>query len=147
MESKKLKFVYQVKPNKKIECEKTIKERLEIMEAYTESSNIPKAIRKIRCLADIVAQTLYAYTEEIKYTEDPNLREFARMFRDFKDDAYVMIGCHLSTLEDATKCMYLGTHLEVVGSAITRPYITVKHFIDLLNVYQTNWRDAERSKH
>ncbi|HEX9025042.1 MAG TPA: putative N-acetylmannosamine-6-phosphate 2-epimerase [Clostridium sp.] len=121
----------------------------EIPEAiiFADVSNYDEAKRAIELGADIVAPTLYGYTEETKHIEEPNLREFARMCRDFKDDAYVMMEGHLYTPEDAMKCLYLGAHSVVVGSAITRPHLIAKRFVDLLGGYQDNWRDAERSKH
>ncbi|PRR81504.1 N-acetylmannosamine-6-phosphate 2-epimerase [Clostridium vincentii] len=121
----------------------------EIPEAiiFADVSNYDEAKRAVELGADIVAPTLYGYTEETKNIEEPNLREFARMCRDFKDDAYVMMEGHLYTPEDAMKCIYLGAHSVVVGSAITRPHLTAKRFVDLLNGYQSNWREAERSKH
>lgn len=121
----------------------------EIPEAiiFADVSNYEEAKRAIELGADIVAPTLYGYTEETKNIEEPNLREFARMCRDFKDDAYVMMEGHLYTPEDAMKCLYLGAHAVVVGSAITRPHLTAKRFVDLLSGYQNNWRDSERSKH
>lgn len=114
---------------------------------FADVSNYDEAKKAIELGADIVAPTLYGYTEETKNIEEPNLREFARMCRDFKDDAYVMMEGHLYTPEDAMKCLYLGAHAVVVGSAITRPHLTAKRFVDLLSGYQNNWRDAERSKH
>lgn len=114
---------------------------------FADVSNYDEAKRAIELGADIVAPTLYGYTEETKHIEEPNLREFARMCRDFKDDAYVMMEGHLYTPEDAMKCLYLGAHSVVVGSAITRPHLIAKRFVDLLGGYQDNWRDAERSKH
>lgn len=54
---------------------------------------------------------------------------------------------HIYTPEDAIKCLYLGAHAVVVGSAITRPHLTAKRFTDLMSGYRSNWRDAERSKH
>jgi len=114
---------------------------------FADVSNYDEAKRAIELGADIVAPTLYGYTEETKHIEEPNLREFARMCRDFKDDAFVMMEGHLYTPEDAMKCIYLGAHSVVVGSAITRPHLTAKRFVDLLGGYQDNWRDAERSKH
>lgn len=123
--------------------------KAEIPEAiiFADVSNYDEAKRAIELGADIVAPTLYGYTEETKHIEEPNLREFARMCRDFKDDAYVMMEGHLYTPEDAMKCLYLGAHSVVVGSAITRPHLTAKRFVDLLSGYQNNWRDSERSKH
>jgi len=121
----------------------------EIPEAiiFADISNYEEAKRAIENGADIVAPTLYGYTEETKDIEYPDLREFARMCRDFKDDVYMMMEGHLYTPEDAMKCLYLGAHAVVVGSAITRPHLTAKRFVDLLSGYQDNWREAEKRKH
>lgn len=97
--------------------------------------------------ADIVGPTLYGYTKETKEIEMPDLREFAKMCRDLKDEAYVMMEGHIYTPEDAMKCIYLGAHAVVVGSAITRPHLTAKRFVDLLSGYQNDWRTDERRKH
>lgn len=121
----------------------------EIPEAiiFADVSNYDEAKRAIENGADIVAPTLYGYTKETSHIEEPNMREFARMCRDFKDDAYVMMEGHIYTPEDAMKCIFLGAHSVVVGSAITRPHLTAKRFVDLLTGYQNNWRDAEKAKH
>ena len=97
--------------------------------------------------ADIVGPTLYGYTEATKHIEQPDLREFARMCRDFKDKAYVIMEGHIYSPEDAMKCIFLGAHSVVVGSAITRPHLITKRFTASLTGYQNNWREAERSKH
>lgn len=114
---------------------------------FADVSNYDEAKRAVELGADIVAPTLYGYTKETAHIEQPNLREFARMCRDFKDEAYVMMEGHIYTPEDAIKCLYLGAHAVVVGSAITRPHITAKRFVDLINGYQCNWREAERRRH
>ncbi len=114
---------------------------------FADVSTLDEARRAVDMGADIVAPTLYGYTEATKHIEEPNMREFARMCREFKDDAYVMMEGHIYTPEDAMKCLYLGAHAVVVGSAITRPHLTAKRFVDLLSGYQNNWRDAERSRH
>lgn len=121
----------------------------EIPEAiiFADVSNYEEAKRAIEHGADIVAPTLYGYTKETAHIEGADYREFGRMCRDFKDDAYVMMEGHLYTPEDAMKCIYLGAHSVVVGSAITRPHLTAKRFVDLLSGYQNNWRDAEKAKH
>jgi len=121
----------------------------EIPEAiiFADVSTYDEAKRAIELGADIIAPTLYGYTEETKHIEEPNIRDFARMCRDFKDEAYVMMEGHLYTPEDAMKCIFLGAHSVVVGSAITRPHLITQRFVDLLNGYKTNWREAERSKH
>lgn len=114
---------------------------------FADVSNYDEAKHAIENGADIVVPTLYGYTKETAHIEGPDLREFARMCRDFKDDAYVMMEGHLYTPEDAMKCIFLGAHSVVVGSAITRPHLTAKRFVDLLSGYQNNWRDAEKAKH
>lgn len=121
----------------------------EIPEAiiFADVSNYEEAKRAVELGADIVGPTLYGYTEETKDIEQPDLREFARMCRDFGDEVCMMMEGHVYTPEDAMKCLYLGAHSVVVGSAITRPHLITKRFVDLISGYQNNWREAERSKH
>lgn len=121
----------------------------EIPEAiiFADVSNYEEAKRAVEMGADIVGPTLYGYTEETKHIESPDLREFARMCRDFGDQVCMMMEGHVYTPEEAMKCIYLGAHSVVVGSAITRPHLITKRFVDLLSGYQNNWREAERSKH
>ena len=121
----------------------------EIPEAiiFADVSNYEEAVRAVEMGADIVGPTLYGYTEATKHIEQPDLREFARMCRDFKGKAYVIMEGHIYSPEDAMKCIFLGAHSVVVGSAITRPHLITKRFTDLLTGYQNNWREAERSKH
>jgi len=121
----------------------------EIPEAliFADISTYEEGVRAIKLGADIVGPTLYGYTEATKHIEVPDVREFARMCRDFKDKAYVIMEGHIYTPDDAMKCLYLGAHAVVVGSAITRPHLITKRFVDLLSGYQNNWREDERSKH
>ncbi len=114
---------------------------------FADVSNYEEAKRAVELGADIVGPTLYGYTEETKDIEQPDLREFARMCRDFGDEVCMMMEGHVYTPEDAMKCLYLGAHSVVVGSAITRPHLITKRFVDLISGYQNNWREAERSKH
>lgn len=114
---------------------------------FADVSNYEEAARAVELGADIVGPTLYGYTEQTKQIEEPDLREFARMCRDFGDRAYMIMEGHIYSPEDAIKCLYLGAHAVVVGSAITRPHLTTKRFTDLMGGYRSNWRDAERSAH
>lgn len=114
---------------------------------FADVANYDEATRAIEMGADIVGPTLYGYTAETKHIELPDLREFARMCRDFKDKAYVIMEGHIYTPEDAMKVLFLGAHSVVVGSAITRPHLITKRFVDLLTGYQSNWREAEVAKH
>ena len=126
-------------------------------------ANSPEQIRAIKEKVDLpmiglykiwhddtdvfITPTLYGYTKETASIEYPDLREFARMCRDMGDEAYFVMEGHIYSPEDAIKCLYLGAHSVVVGSAITRPHLTAKRFVDLMSGYQNNWRDAEKSKH
>ncbi len=114
---------------------------------FADVADYDEAKRAVEFGADIIGPTLYGYTAETKHIEAPDYREFARMCRDFKNDAYIIMEGHLYTPEDAMKCIYLGAHAVVVGSAITRPHLTAKRFVDLLSGYQNNWRDSERASH
>ena len=126
---------------------KTVKKAIPEAIIFADVSTYEEAKVAIENGADIVAPTLYGYTKDTKDIEEPNMREFARMCRDFKDDAYVMMEGHIYSPEDAIKCLYLGAHAVVVGSAITRPHLTTKRFNDLIEKYTDNWRESERSKH
>lgn len=114
---------------------------------FADVSNYDEAKRAVEMGADIVGPTLYGYTEKAKSIEEPDLREFAKMCRDFGNRTCMVMEGHIYTPEDAMKCLYLGAHSVVVGSAITRPHLTTKRFVDLISGYQNNWRDAEKSKH
>ena len=114
---------------------------------FADVSNFEEAKRAAQMGADIVAPTLYGYTEETKHIEEPDMRAFAKMCRELGDQVSIMMEGHIYTPEDAMKCLYLGADAVVVGSAITRPHLIPKRFTDLLGGYQDNWREAERSKH
>lgn len=114
---------------------------------FADVSNYEEAARAVEMGADIVGPTLYGYTEETKHITSPDLREFARMCRDFGDKAFMIMEGHIYTPEDAVKCLYLGADAIVVGSAITRPHLIAKRFVDLISGLQDDWRAAERAKH
>lgn len=126
---------------------------LEVKEAIPEAiifadvSNYDEAVRAVELGADIVGPTLYGYTADTKEIEGPDLREFARMCRDLGDETYIIMEGHVYTPEDAMKCLYLGAHAVVVGSAITRPHYITKRFTDLISGYQNDWRGEERRAH
>ncbi|GCA66265.1 putative N-acetylmannosamine-6-phosphate 2-epimerase [Mediterraneibacter butyricigenes] len=124
-----------------------VKEALPEAIIFADVSTYEEAKRALELGADVIGPTLYGYTRQTKDIEQPDLREFARMCRDFGDQAYLIMEGHIYTPEDAIKCLYLGAHAVVVGSAITRPHLTAKRFVDLISGYQNNWREEERKKH
>ena len=94
---------------------------------FADVSNLEEAKHASANGAEIVAPTLYGYTKETAHC--------------------VMMEGHIYSPEDAMKCIFIGCHSVVVGSAITRPHYVTKRFVDCLGKYQNNWRDAERAKH
>lgn len=121
----------------------------EIPEAiiFADVSNYDEAKLAVEMGADIVGPTLYGYTEETKNITGPDLREFARMCCDLGDRAFMIMEGHIYTPEDAVKCLYLGADAVVVGSAITRPHLIAKRFVDLISGLRDDWRIAEKAKH
>lgn len=124
-----------------------VKEALPEAIIFADVSTYAEAKRALELGADVIGPTLYGYTRQTKDIEQPDLRGFARMCRDFGNQAYLIMEGHIYTPEDAIKCLYLGAHAVVVGSAITRPHLTAKRFVDLISGYQNNWREEERKKH
>jgi N-acylglucosamine-6-phosphate 2-epimerase len=124
-----------------------VKEKYPDLITFADVSNLEEGRRAVENGADIVAPTLYGYTAETYNIEGPDFRMFGEFCRELGDDVYVMMEGHIYTPEDAMKCVFLGAHAVVVGSAITRPHLTAARFVDLLSGYQHNWRDAEKAKH
>ena len=114
---------------------------------FADVSNIEEARRASDNGADIVAPTLYGYTQETANIEGADYRMVARMCREMEGKAVVIMEGHLYTPEDAIKCIFVGCHAVVVGSAITRPHYVAKRFVDALSGYQDDWRKAEKAKH
>lgn len=124
-----------------------VKEKYPDLITFADVSNLEEGRRAVENGADIVAPTLYGYTAETSNIEGPDFRMFGEFCRELGNDAYIMMEGHIYTPEDAMKCVFLGAHSVVVGSAITRPHLTAARFVDLLSGYQHNWRDAEKAKH
>lgn len=133
--------------NRAIDLLPQVKKKYPMIPVFADVSNVEEATLAIEYGADIVAPTLYGYTKETEHIEGADYRMFAKFCRLFNDKAYVMMEGHVYTPEDAMKCIFLGAHAVVVGSAITRPHLIAARFVDLLSGYQANWREAEKAKH
>lgn len=114
---------------------------------FADCSTIEEAKRASLHGAHIVAPTLYGYTKETAHIEGADYRMVASMCREIGDDACVIMEGHLYTPEDAMKCIFVGCHAVVVGSAITRPHYVAKRFVDALSGYQDDWRKVEKAHH
>lgn len=130
-----------------LELLKEVKQKYPDIPIFADICTVEEALEAIKYGADIVAPTLHGYTQATKHIEGPDFREFARMCREVGDKAYVIMEGHIYTPEDAIKCLFLGAHAVVVGSAITRPQLITKRFTEAMGKYQDNWRDAETASH
>jgi N-acylglucosamine-6-phosphate 2-epimerase len=99
---------------------------------FADISTYDEAERAVSLGADIVAPTLYGYTKETAAAGQPDLQAFARMCRDFTGKAYVFMEGRVNTPEDAANYIKLGAHAVVVGSAITRPHLIAREFVNAL---------------
>lgn len=133
--------------NRAIDLLPLVKKKYPNIPVFADVSNVEEATLAVEYGADIVAPTLYGYTKETEHIEGADYRMFAEFCRLFNEKAYVMMEGHVYTPEDAMKCIFLGAHAVVVGSAITRPHLIAARFVDLLSGYQANWREAEKAKH
>jgi len=97
--------------------------------------------------ADIIAPTLFGYTPQTIDKEPPDWRGFAALCELCKGKAKVIMEGHIYTPEDAIKALYLGAHAVVVGSAITRPQLIAKRFVDLMGGLkpEADWRKSEQA--
>ena len=124
-----------------------VKEKHPDVPVFADVSNLEEARHAAEHGADIVAPTLYGYTAETANIDGPDFRMFAAMCRELSGRCSVMMEGHIYTPEDAMKCLFLGADTVIVGSAITRPHLTAKRFVDLMGGYQDDWRAAEKAHH
>lgn len=93
-------------------------------------SNFEEAIKAERLGFDIIATTLVGYTEYSKEESiDKNDFDFLKKIIRNVNIPVIAEG-KIDTPQKAKRCLELGTHSVVVGSAITRPQIITKKFVD-----------------
>ena len=80
--------------------------------------------------ADIVAPTFYRFSKNAKSTDLPDWEMFAQMCRSAKDKGVVMMEGKIWTPEDCIVAFHYGAHSVVVGTAFTRPHITIRRWSD-----------------
>lgn len=96
-------------------------------------STIEEAIEADKLGFDCVSTTLMGYTKE---SEGHNIADddFARLKEILKTvNIPVIAEGHVDTPEKAKRCKELGVYSMVVGSAITRPQLITKTFVDKMN--------------
>lgn len=122
-----------------------VKEKYPNIPIFADCSNLEEAKQAVEYGAEIVATSLYGSTPATKNADGANFKMLASICKELNDKAYVIMEGHISTPEDAMKAIFLGSHAVVVGGAINRPHLIAKKFVDLLNGYQTNWREEKHN--
>ncbi|MBX9956097.1 N-acetylmannosamine-6-phosphate 2-epimerase [Peribacillus simplex] len=82
--------------------------------------------------ADIISTTLCGYTEETKYVKEVDY-DLIRKLSSALNIPIIAEG-HIHTKDHARKAIESGAFAVVVGTAITRPEIITKRFVDELNL-------------
>ncbi|MGB4984585.1 MAG: N-acetylmannosamine-6-phosphate 2-epimerase [Erysipelotrichaceae bacterium] len=121
--------------NRACELIKQVKKEMPNVLIFADVSNLEEAIYAKENGADIVAPTLYGYTKETNkenlnwWDVKPNFDLLESIVKNCADEnCYVMMEGHVNTEEEAVKCIALGAHSVVVGSAITRPHTITDRF-------------------
>lgn len=109
---------------------KEIKNKYPDIILMADSSNIEEAVKASELGFDIVATTLVGYTE---YTKDLHINEndfeiIKEILRKVK--VPVIAEGNINTPEKVKRCLEIGVHSVVVGSAITRPQLITKKFVE-----------------
>ena len=126
---------------------KEVREKYPDYVIFADISNIEEAKHAAENGADIVAPTLYGYTAATSNIEGTDFRMLGQLCREMEGKAFVIHEGHIYNPDEAIKCLFLGCHAVVVGSAITRPHYTAKRFVDAMCGYNDNWRNVEKAKH
>lgn len=71
-----------------------------------------------------------SFWKKAKFIDEPDWEIFATMCRECTGKGIVIMEGKIWTPDDALKALYYGAHAVVVGSAITRPHITARRFVD-----------------
>lgn len=118
-----------------VEIVKKIRDKYPHLPIFADVATLEEAIMAVNYGATIVAPTLFGYTEDTSIYTAPDFRLLSQMVRSVNDRAYVFMEGSINTPEEAMKALFLGAHSVVVGGAITRPHLTAKRFVDLINKY------------
>ncbi|RBP90041.1 N-acylglucosamine-6-phosphate 2-epimerase [Cytobacillus firmus] len=96
-------------------------------------SSVEEAVFADKLGFDIVAPTLYGYTEETKglKIDDHDYAVIKQIVKDVKHAKVIAEG-NVSTPEIARSVLNIQVHSVVVGGAITRPQIITKRFVDAM---------------
>ncbi|MBB6675100.1 N-acetylmannosamine-6-phosphate 2-epimerase [Cohnella nanjingensis] len=91
-------------------------------------STLEEGIQAERLGFDIVSTTLSGYTPYSPQTSDPDYALIAALSRSIRVPVFAEGRIH--TPEQARRCLENGAHTVVVGTALTRPHVMTRKFVD-----------------
>ncbi|MCL2559720.1 MAG: N-acetylmannosamine-6-phosphate 2-epimerase [Turicibacter sp.] len=103
---------------------------------FADVATLDEAQQAVACGADIVAPTLRGYTKDTAGALCPDFALLKRMSDELGQRACVAMEGQVGTPLEARTCLENGAHFVVVGSAITRPHLIAKGFVDRMKTTQ-----------
>lgn len=113
---------------------KSIKEQYSNL-ILADISTYEEGIEAQKAGADIVSTTLSGYTPNSLKSEEPDYLLIERLSRDL--NIPVIAEGRIWTPDQALKALQLGAFSVVVGTAITRPQLITRRFVEYINRYDT----------
>lgn len=107
-----------------------IREKYPDMVIFADVRDEKDAVHALELGADMVAPTFYRFKKDAKSADLPDWEMFARMCRECCGKGIVVMEGKIWTPDDAIRALHYGAHAVVVGSAITRPHLTARRFVD-----------------
>jgi len=109
---------------------RTIKEKCDAC-IMADISNYEEGLNAYRAGADLIATTLSGYTNYTLNRQQPDIELIRRLSENI--NVPIIAEGHIDTPEQASECLKAGAFAVVVGSAITRPQLITKKFVDQIN--------------
>lgn len=107
-----------------------IKEKHPEAMIFADVRDVRDAVCALELGADMVAPTFYRFKKDAKSTDLPDWEMFAGMCRECRGKGLVVMEGKIWTPDDAIRALYYGAHAVVVGSAVTRPHLIARRFVD-----------------
>ena len=108
----------------------SIKQKFDVC-IMADISNYQEGVNAFHAGADLIATTLSGYTNYSMGSGQPDI-DLIKLLAD-KIDVPIIAEGHIDTPEQAAECLKAGAYAVVVGSAITRPHLITKKFVDQIN--------------
>ena len=99
--------------------------------AMADISTLEEGINAANLGADIISTTLAGYTDETSNMGEEPAFELLQQLIENTDKPIFLEG-RIWTTEHVQKAFELGAHSVVIGSAITRPHVITKRFVDCI---------------